>query len=240
MLSKEYKQKRISNQRLLLDRIKTLFTLKGVIAIHQFGSFAKGTSDELSDLDMWFTFKDTDTKNVVKQRDEIFSEIGKVVIKYEPPQNAPLNGKYSLVIHEIEGDLFHVDYYLSTQSKTNLRPDAVLIYGDDSLPRGEWILDYGRPLLNTSSSRIDFLICMSFVGIKYVVRKGKPFLDFLVEQYNNNKKEHFPNLEEIKNNYDLNTIKFILDQHFQFADGKQKNAIQKVKDYLSRIEKYYS
>lgn len=239
MTLEEYKQKRINIQKLLIDKIKNIFIEKEVIAMHQFGSFTRGTSDELSDLDLWFTFKDETIDNIIAERDKIFEKIGKTVIKYEPPQNAPLKGKYSLVIHEIDGDLYHVDYYLSTLSKTNIRTDAILIYGDDSLPRGEWILDNGKTFLNTPPSRIDFLICMSFIGVKYVIRKGKPFLDFLVEQYNNNRKEHFPNLKEIKNSYDLRTIKFILDQHFQFADNKQKNAIQKIKDYLDRIEKYH-
>ena len=170
MDKEEYKQKRINTQRGILEKLKSILIKKNVVAIHQFGSFSKGTNDELSDRDLWFTFKDEDLDDIISQQDEIFNEIGRVVIKYEPPQDAPLNGNYSMVIHEIDGDLYHVDYYFSAFSKTNIRPDATCVNGDDSLPRGEWILDSEKPELNTPTSRIDFIICMSFIGIKYVVR----------------------------------------------------------------------
>lgn len=238
----EFKKRRKEGSQVLDQKIITTFSKKGAIAIHQFGSVAKGKEDEFSDKDLWITVLDDDLDKIVEERDGLYLSMGEIVIKFEPPQNAPPGGMYSMVIHKTDFGLYHIDYYLVSKSKTKILPESKVIYGDDSLPRGDWFEDQKTsniPGLNSSASRIDFLICMSFIGVKYVVRQGKPFLDFLVQEYNKNKSEHFPGLPELENGYDFKTVRFILDQHYSVADAKQKAAIEQVKEYLSEIEVLY-
>ena len=238
----EFKQRRKEGSEDLELRIISTFSKKRTVAIHQFGSAAKGKEDEFSDKDLWITFEDKALNKVIEERDNLYSSIGRVVIKFEPPQNAPSGGIYSLVIHETNYGLFHVDYYLVSKSKTKILPESKVIFGDDILPRGDWFEDQEKlkiPGLKSPASRIDFLICMSFIGVKYVVRKIKPFLDFLIKEYNTNRSEYFPELEEIKNGYDFETVRFILDQHYSIAGEQQEAAIEKVKVYLSETEALY-
>jgi predicted nucleotidyltransferase len=242
MTLEQFKQQRNKGLISLKRKLSEVFSKNGIIAIHQFGSFAKGQDDEFSDLDIWITVNDKDLRKVINDRNDLYSSIGDKVITFEPPQNAPPEGMYSMVIFQTEYGFYHVDFYLVGKLKTKILPEARIIFGDDSLPRGDWFEDQKAkniPPLNTPSSRIDFIICMAFVGVKYVVRHGKSFLDFLTEQYSINRNEYFPQLEEIKNDYDFNTIRFILDQHLKVADEKQKKAIDKLKEYLSEVSQNY-
>jgi RimJ/RimL family protein N-acetyltransferase len=238
-----FKQKRKEGTEAIRKRIVKTFSATGAVAIHQFGSITKDKEDALSDSDMWITVEDRDLDRIIKQRDKLYSEIGEIVIKNEVPQNSPEGGIYSMVIHETPNGLYHVDYYIVGRSKTKILPESLVIYGDDSLPREDWFeeqLKKGIKALNTPEARITDLITLSFIGIKYVVRQGKPFLDFLTEQYNFNRNEHFPRLAPMQNTYDFNTIRFILDQHFPLADEKQKQAINKIRGYLTEVEDAYS
>lgn len=238
----DFKQSRKEGSKDLQKRIITEFSNNGAVAIHQFGSAARGREDELSDKDLWITIQDKKLNKVIDERDDLYSSIGKMVIKIEPPQNAPSGGMYSLVIHETNYGFFHVDYYLVSKSNTKILPESKVIYGDDTLPRGDWFEEQEKlniPGLKSPSLRIDFLICMSFIGVKYVVRQIKPFLDFLIKEYNNNRSEYFPELAKIENGYDFKTVSFILDQHYSIADKQQKAAIEKVKKYLSEVKALY-
>jgi predicted nucleotidyltransferase len=238
----QFKQKRLQGTKLVTQKIISTFSKNGAVAIHQFGSFAKGSEDELSDQDIWITIKDEDLSAIINKRDELYSQIGKIIIKIEPPQNAPTDGMYSLVIHETNQGLFHVDYYLAKLSQTKILPESKVIYGDDNLPRGDWFEDQIKdqtPTKLSPSERIDFIICMSFIGVKYVVRKIHPFLDFLFKQHDINKNEYFPDLEEINNTYEFKTIYQILQNHLKVSNDQQKKAINKVTNYLSEVEDFY-
>ncbi len=239
----QFKQKRKEGTEAVRKQIVETFSAAGAVAIHQFGSVTKGKEDALSDSDMWITVEDEDLDRIVEQRDKLYSEVGEIVIKNEAPQNAPDGGIYSMVIHETPNGLYHVDYYLTGRSKSKILPNSLAIYGDDSLPREDWFeeqLKRGIKSLNTPEARVTDLITLSFIGIKYVTRQGKPFLDFLAEQYNFNKNEHFPDLKPLDNQYDFATIKFILEQHYPLADEKQQRAIEKIRGYLTEVESVYA
>ena len=90
-----FKEKRNDGSKELEEGIISIFSKIGAVAIHQFGSAAKGTSDELSDKDIWITFSDETLQKVAEERDRLYAEIGRVVIKLEPPENAPQGGMYS-------------------------------------------------------------------------------------------------------------------------------------------------
>lgn len=236
-------QKRKEGNLDIRKHVVETFSEVGVVAIHQFGSITKGKEDALSDSDIWITLEDEDLEKIIEQRDKLYTDIGEIVIKNEIPNNAPDGGVYSMVIHETPMGLYHVDYYLVGKSKTKILPESLLIYGDDNLPRGNWFESQNKSEvadISTTESRITDLITLSFIGVKYVVRHQKPFLDFLAEQYNKNRDNYLNELQPLTNNYDFQTIRFILDQHYQFANEEQKQSINKIKSYLDEVQEVYS
>jgi predicted nucleotidyltransferase len=238
----QFKQKRVEGTKYIRNKIVSTFSEAGALAIHQFGSLTKGKEDALSDSDIWITFEDVDAQRAIDKRGQLYSAVADVILTNEAPQNAPDGGIYTMAIHETANGLYHVDYYLVPKNKSKILPGSLVIYGDDSLPREDWFteqLERHIPALNTPNARVTDLICLSFIGIKYVAREGKPFLEYLAEQYDKNRQVHFPQLQPIENNYDFNTIRFILNQHQPFADNQQKIAIEKVKKYLSEVEEVY-
>lgn len=232
----EYKENKIKGREILHNKILETFKSLNPISIHQFGSVVNGYRDEFSDLDMWITFEDDVIDEIINRRDEIYSKIAPILIKNENPQNSPFGGKYSLVVFDTEYGLYHVDFYLSKKSQTNIRPESIFHYGSDELPRGEWILDKEAMSEESADFILDFLICMLFIGIKMVVRKNTEFLDFLLNTYYQAKLKYFYNMKDIKNNYDMETLINILNELSSQSNPKQKYAIEKIKDDCIKIK----
>ncbi|MDO8610817.1 MAG: nucleotidyltransferase domain-containing protein [bacterium] len=232
----EYKKNKIKGRKILHNKILETFKSLKPVSIHQFGSGVNGYRDEFSDLDIWITFDDDVVDEIVNKRDEIYSKIAPILIKNENPENSPFGGKYSLVIFDTEYGLYHVDFYLSKKSQTNIRPESIFHYGFDELPRGEWILDKEAKLEENADFTLDFLICMLFIGIKMVVRKNKEFLDFLFNTYKQAKLKYFHNMKDIENNYDIKTLINMINELSTQANPKQKHAIEKIRDECIKIK----
>jgi predicted nucleotidyltransferase len=167
----------------LLTRTATTFAGERAAAIHLFGSLARGDGDDLSDIDLWITVPDDKIEHLIERRFEVFNGIAEVVISHEAPRNRPPGGSYSLVIHRVGEVLIQTDYYLAPDSTSVILPEARHLYGDDSLPRGPWILDSTAEVVRDIYERVDFLICMSFIGIKKSLRGDIVFLTFLSREY---------------------------------------------------------
>jgi hypothetical protein len=146
---------------------------EGALAVHQLGSLARGTGDELSDLDLWATFRDHDLASVVARRTAAYARVAPIVMVHEAPRNRPVGGSYSLVIYETPTGLCQVDYYLAARSASPVPPEGVLWSGVE-LPRGEWNLDLNASGEDTPVERVAFLACMTFILAKGVRRGAEP------------------------------------------------------------------
>ncbi len=160
-----------------------MFAGEGASAIHLFGSLARGDGDDLSDIDLWITVPDDQITQLIERRFEIFNNIAEVVIHHEAPRNRPLGGSYTLVIHRVGSTLIQADYYLAPASTSVILPEARHLSGNDAFRRGSWVLDTAADTVEDFHERIDFLICMSFIGIKKILRGDYEFLDFLDREY---------------------------------------------------------
>ena len=159
----------------ILERAVAAFKREGAAAVHLFGSLARGDGDHLSDVDLWITVPDDKIHTLVARRFEIFGSIADILIYHEAPRNRPLGGSYTLVIHCIGDVLIQCDYYLAPESTSVILPEARRLSGSQALPRGPWTLDKDAVVTEDRRERIDFLICMSFIGIKKVLRGDDDF-----------------------------------------------------------------
>ncbi len=167
----------------LLDRAVALFLQEGATALHLFGSLARGDGDALSDIDLWITVPDELIDDLVARRSVVYAAVGEVFIEHEAPRNRPVGGAYTLVLHRASGSVIQVDYYLAPESTSVVLPEARWLAGSDRLPRGAWVLDSTAAVVEDRDERVDFLICMSFIGVKKALRGDRPFLAFLDEQF---------------------------------------------------------
>lgn len=160
-----------AREKILNDTIN-VFRDKAIEA-HMFGSVGRGDSDELSDIDIWFTCKDSDIKDVLAKRMELYSEIGEIVHLCEPPQNAPIDGVHSFVLYKTEVGLLQVDLYLCPQSTSFLTKDSKKIFGEIDLPRRELSLNPNRVLderMKFGGEPLRAIDIYSLVCYTYVVR----------------------------------------------------------------------
>ena len=152
------------------------------IEAHIFGSVGRNDSDQYSDLDIWFTFKDEDIKNILAQRRESYSSIGNVIHVCEPPQNSPTNGVHSFVLYKTPAGLLQVDYYLCPQSTSFQTGESRKIFGDVELPQGKFGINPQKVSVD-ETYRIDFVIFIAFIAIKNLARKEKGALTNLFREY---------------------------------------------------------
>jgi len=218
----------------ILARAIGVFGSIGVTAIHLFGSLGRGTGDALSDLDIWITVDDDDIADRIAERDQLFARVSPLLIKHEAPQNRPLGGIYLLVIHETPVGLFQVDYYLAPRSTSVILREARVAYGDDTLLRGLWKLDTSATTPRTLSERIDFLTCMSFIGVKKVLRNDTEFMSFLQSVYREFVATYRLSLEPLQGDVSLATIEALLQQLTRLADAQQQRAISVMLDRYVR------
>ncbi|MDO8498823.1 MAG: hypothetical protein Q7S44_03485 [bacterium] len=237
----EFRQEKIKGRGELFAKVISTLKEEQPIAIHQFGSGTNGYRDELSDMDMWFTFDDLRVNDVITRRDEIFSKIGKILIKSEPPQNAPLGGKYSLVIFDTDHGLYHVDFYLSKHSQTNIRPDAIFLHGTDEIPRGEWIMDKDAKTNETLEETMNQTITMAFILIKAIIRGGwnDTHANYLRALYQDVQRIAGKRPESLPDTSDFTFLNSLLDNLITDSDEKQKIALAKIKDYANKVKNLY-
>lgn len=246
MTKDEFKNKKIDGREKIFNKIIERFKALNPVAIHQFGSGKNGYRDEFSDIDLIITFEDDQVDKVVTQRDEILKDIAPVLLKSESAKNSPIGGKNILAIHETEEGLFHVDYFISKKSKTvigdDFSSDAKHIFGDDSLPRGEWLLDRGAVEEESLETDINNIAIMSYIGVKGVIRKwGEPdFTNFVKGIYNQIEDLTGNKMEKLPEKLSFELIYKVFDNIHPLANKKQKDAIDKIRKYAKEVEALYS
>lgn len=234
-------EERITGRSALLARSVEVFQAVGAASIHVFGSLARGNDDPLSDLDLWITIPDDLLATVVLQRDEAFASIAPVLIKHEALENRPLRGSYSLIIHETNTGLYQTDYYLAPRSMSVILPEARLLAGDDTLPRGTWVLDRSETTPTSHTERVDFLTCMGFIGVKMALRGNEDFLRFLIGSYNAFREQNQLELPPIPDGAPLEQVQAVLTGLVNVADTGQRKAIETIQvRYVSPTMKVQS
>lgn len=235
-----FEQRQIATREHLLEQALAVFAGHGAVAIHQLGSLARGEGDALSDLDLWITFKDGALPSVTAQQEQIYAEVAEVLISYQALGNRPAGGTYRLVIYNAAGNLMQVDYYLAPRSTSVILPEGRLLYGDDSLSRGPWLLDRSASTPETIPERIDFLICMAFIGVKKVLRRDEEFIRFLSRAYLQFVETYHLGLIAIDYGVSFDTLSRMLQELRKVGDEQQRLAIDEIVDgYLRLLRRTY-
>ncbi|HEY4493019.1 MAG TPA: nucleotidyltransferase domain-containing protein [Candidatus Paceibacterota bacterium] len=218
----------------IFKRLETLFQGKAVEA-HVFGSVARGDTDAFSDIDIWFTFNDTDFEEVYKNRFEYYSKIGAVLHSCEPPQNAPIGGVHTaLLLEEGVGSIVVVDIYLCPLSTAYITDDGRKLFGID-LPRGAIGFNPKRVQVD-ENYRIDFFIGFIFNSIKKLARnKGKPLEAVLYEYQDKFIDSNVAITPLVSKEQNLDTLEIIIDNVHKIANDKQKKVLVTIRDFARRI-----
>jgi predicted nucleotidyltransferase len=214
----------------LLQRCLAVLAARDIIAVHLLGSLARDEGDALSDIDLWITVEDHHCAEFVADRTSLFGMIAPVLIRHETARNRPQGGSYSLVIHDTPDGLFQIDYYIAPRSSSVVLPEGCLLAGDDSLPRGKWRLDSEAAVTIAAEERVDFLICMAFIGVKKALRGDDAFMSFLREQYDRVAAAFFAQLPPLDETDSLSTAGMILSNLKAIATERQRAAIIAIRD----------
>jgi len=206
-----------------------------------FGSLAKDTSDEFSDIDFWVSFDENTLLEIIENRFKIFKEIGAILIFHEAQQNFPLGGVYSLLLFMTEAGPVHVDIYLSPISSARLWGKSKILFNKTGakIQSGEMVYETKREKRD-AQDRVKFVTCMAFNGIKKIARKkdGK-FLEFLVEIYNDLLEKSFPEMDVIKNENSFDTVEKVLQNLSKIASKENKVAIEYIQSYFNNVKELY-
>ncbi len=215
-----------------IDDLTTFFRNKALEG-HLFGSFARGTNDALSDIDIWLTFDNVKIQEVIKDRFEIYAKFGEVLLLHEMQNNFPLDGIQTAIIYKINDELIRIDFYLCPMSSSRILPGSKILFENIKIKEGEIIPETKRTPRDLLD-RITFLISMCFNGIKKVIRKDQSFIDFLISEFKKNEKE-IPSLSAISANLSLHTLKDALAILYTVSNEEQRKAIVEINLFMSKL-----
>lgn len=241
----EFKQKRIEGRRLLFIKIVSTFETLSPVAIHQFGSGSKGFKDEFSDIDIWITVDDEQIDKVLADLHHLFKQIAPVLVKHHSKSWSPVGGSANSIIHETKEGLFIVDYYISRLSETVIKEDSVVIYGDDSLKRGEWRINMveGNNARGTHTLKkdVDLFINLIFISVKKIARKqyNDPFFETIKQVHRLFRKRYTGKLKRRLLRSDLKTDLRLLSDLYLISNKRQKRAINKIKKFIRDVQVLY-
>lgn len=242
----EFRQKRIEGRTHLLELITKIFKLFNPVAIHQFGSGPNGYKDEFSDIDIWITFKDDYIGNILNQLGKIFESIAPVLVRHTSKSWSPVGGSANSIIFDTEYGLFVVDCYISKLSETAIKIDSQILFGDDSLKRGEWKLNRtvnkGMHDSHSLKKDINLLLDLEFISVKGIVRKreNNEFINILKSVYRDFRKRNNLKLKRRQVSLNFKSLYRILNNIYPLANKKQKLSIYKIKKYARQVEALYS
>jgi hypothetical protein len=236
---KQFKDNQNSGREEIKQSVSEFLKKLNPYALHQFGSEAKGTSDEFSDLDFFITLTDESFDRIVQSREKTFAKVDPILLRLHDKLPNPAGWYHDLIIYDADKGLFQIDYYITPQSKAILPPNAKLIVGENNIPTGNWSLE------NTEDSAehdlIEAILVMSFVGVKGIVRKwDSGFFDFLRILYNSYKRDENPSIPELPRENDFNLIMAILSNLNNVGTEKQQVANMKIRDYTIEVEQLYN
>lgn len=245
MEKEDFRKKRIKRRQQLLDKIVETFKSLNPIAIHVFGSGARKFKDEFSDIDIWITFKDSEIENILKKLNSIFKTVSPVLIRHHSRSWSPVGGSSNSVIHNTEDGPIVVDYYISKLSKTIIKKDSKVLYGDDSLKRGEWLLnkDVNNRIRDSHTLRKDLnlLIDLIFIGIKGIVRKWEDdiYINNLKTVHKKFRERYDGNIPMRRINLSFRSNFRLLNDLHRISSKSQRQAIFKIKKFMKHVEELY-
>lgn len=235
----EFKKARLGEKQKIFDKILKNFS-EIALETHVFGSSANGLGDEFSDIDFWATFSDEEITEFIHKRFRIFESISEILIFHEAQQNYPLGGIYTLLLFKTDAGPIHVDIYLSPVRSARLWGDTRILFNKNNLeiPKGEMVYDPKREKRDVQD-RVKFVICMTFSGIKKIVRKDYRFLDFLAEIYNDLRQKSFPEMAIVVNQNSLETLEEIFQNLANIANEQNRDAISQIEVFLKQVKELY-
>ena len=224
----------ISARESILKNAKKVFKSNAIEA-HIFGSVARNDADAYSDLDIWFTFEDSNFSEIIENRFEYYNNIGTIIHACEAPQNAPIGGIHAALIVEMEpGYLTMVDIYLCPLSTSYITDEAKKLFGID-LPQGT-IAFNPQKIQVAEDYRINFFICFVFNTIKKIIRKSEHPLEGVIREYNNLRNNYGFNVETLVNEtHDISTLEEIIKNTQTVANNKQKVVLGKILEFSKDI-----
>lgn len=240
-----FKQKRIEGRKQLLEKIMYTFKSLDPVAIHQFGSGSRGFKDEFSDIDIWITFKDSEIKNIIPRLNTIFKSIAPVLVRHHSKAWSPVGGSANSVIHDTEFGPFIVDYYISKYSETVIKSDSKVVFGDDTLKRGEWRLnkevDKDIHDSHTFKKDVNLLLDLIFISIKGIVRKWEndDFVNTLKLVHKNVRKRYGEKIKRRRINLSYKSNYRLLSDLYPLASRGQKRAISRIRKYIKQVTALY-
>ncbi|MBP9772976.1 MAG: nucleotidyltransferase domain-containing protein [Candidatus Pacebacteria bacterium] len=218
-----------------LEKIKQVFESVALEA-HLHGSLARDDSDNFSDVDIWITFKDEDFQSALKNRFDLYSQIGEIVHIVEPPQNAPIDGIQSNVLYKTKVGLFIVDYSLCPHATSFILQDSKKLFGNIDLPNGKLGLN-PKKITVDENYRLDFFISFIFGTIKKIVRYDIEPLNGVFREYDNLVNKYGFKLKDVDiKDHSFNNLKKISSNIYEIANEKQKNAITEIGNFLKLVE----
>jgi predicted nucleotidyltransferase len=232
MLHKELIQAR---DKIFKDAQKVL--REKAIECHIFGSVARGDSDPYSDLDIWFTFKDKDTNEVIENRLKYYSQIGEIIHICEAPQNRPTDGIHSALLYKTSNDLLQtVDIYLCPISTSFVTKESKRIFGDIDLPQDELSFNTEKFIVD-KTYRIDFIIGFTFTSIKRIARKEKGALEPLSREYAYLSERYDITVETITSRENsFANLRQIIANLKKVSNGKQMRALSEIESFSFKVE----
>lgn len=241
----EFRQKRIEGRKQILEKIIDTFKSLHPVAIHQFGSGTTGFRDEFSDIDIWITFKDSEIENILTRLNRIFKSIAPVLVRHHSKSWSPVGGSANSIIHETEFGLFIVDYYISKFSETVVKEDFSVLYGDDSLKRGEWRLnkEVNKDIrdLHTLRKDINLMLALILISTKVIIRKWESddFLNTLKVVHRDFRKRYGEIIKRRRISLSYKSDYRLLGDLYLLASKGQRRAISKIRKYAKEVNALY-
>lgn len=232
-MNQDFARKMEGVLRKTLDSIVEFYQ-QDAIEAHVFGSIARGTSDALSDIDIWLTFKDEEIRQIIQGRMAAYASFGEIVLLHELQNNFPLNGIQTAILYKVEEELIRVDFYLCPFSSSRILPGSKVLLEKQKIKTGD-IIPETKTTPRDLSDRITFFISMCFNGIKKVVRGDESFAKFLATEFQKYEKE-IPELTTIAAESSFDMLRKSLTILDTLSNSEQKHAIKEINEFMTKVE----
>jgi hypothetical protein len=234
MTESDFRAARATTRAKLLERVETVLRENSALAAHLLGSLGRGRFDEFSDVDVWATFADDAIDDIVRRRGSLYAQVGPVLLCQEAPQNSPLGGIYNGVMYASAAGPHQVDFYLAPLRTSRVATDAATLFETTPIPRGAWILDVDARPTDSPSDRIDFLISMTFIGVKKLMRDDRVFLTFLANACRDVARVGQLDLD-VGSIQTLQALRVATERLELYASPSQLAAIREIEAFVDRV-----
>lgn len=176
MLTKSFEDYR-QGRDALLQAIETAIAGEPqIVAAWLFGSFGRGTQDDLSDLDVWLVVSNADIDEMVARRRDFVKQFGKPVLMLEAPQNAPVGGGYLMVYYDGPVGAYQVDWYWQPEPDASVPAAVRILKSAVELTHEEREVRFAnRPadpaITNQAAHIVGFFWAMLHICAKYAARE---------------------------------------------------------------------